>query len=187
MIVSLTNILFQTSADPDIVYIPQLSRCHSHHLNIWMGCIYCFKGLLLLFGVYMAWETKHVKIPALNDSQYIGMNIYNVVLSSVTVVALSSLLSDRPTLSYTLVSTLIVLSTTVMLCLLFLPKVWNIHRHKGSPIIMTSGMTVEANTRRFAVDEQKEMIYRAQVQNRVHVRQLLEVCINRQLLDVFFY
>ena len=140
-----------------------------------MGCIYCFKGLLLLFGVYMAWETKHVKIPALNDSQYIGMNIYNVVLSSVTVVALSSLLSDRPTLSYTLVSALIILSTTVLLGLLFLPKVWSIYRHKGSPIIMTSGMTVEANTRRFAVDEQKEIIYRAQVQNRVYVRELCEV------------
>ena len=81
------------------------------------------KGVLLLFGVYMAWETRHVKIPALNDSQYIGMNIYNVVLSSITVVALSNVLSDRPTLSYTVVSAFIIFSTTGMLCLLFLPKV----------------------------------------------------------------
>ena len=123
----------------------------------------------------MAWETKNVKIPALNDSQYIGMNIYNVVLSSVTVVALSSLLSDRPTLSYTLVSALIILSTTVLLGLLFLPKVWNIHLHKGSPMIMTSGMTIEANTRRFVMDEHKEIIYRTQVQNRVYMREVHEV------------
>jgi gamma-aminobutyric acid type B receptor len=37
-----------------------------------MGALYAYKGLLLLFGVYMAWETRNVKIPALNDSQYIG-------------------------------------------------------------------------------------------------------------------
>ena len=71
----------------------------------------------------MAWETRHVKIPVLNDSQYIGMNIYNVVLSSITGVALSTLLNDKPTLCYMIVSTLIVLSTTSLLCLLFLPKV----------------------------------------------------------------
>ena len=71
----------------------------------------------------MAWETRHVKIPVLNDSQYIGMNIYNVVLMSVTVVALSSILTDRPTLSYAVVSALIILSTTGLLGLLFLPKV----------------------------------------------------------------
>ncbi len=88
-----------------------------------MGVFYAYKGLLLLFGMYMAWETRRVKIPVLNDSQYIGMNIYNVVLMSVTVVALSNILNDRPTLSYAVVSALIWFSTTSMLCLLFLPKV----------------------------------------------------------------
>ena len=69
----------------DVLYIPQLSTCHSEHLDKWMGALYAYKGLLLIFGMYMAWETRNVKIPALNDSQYIGMNIYNVVLMSITV------------------------------------------------------------------------------------------------------
>ena len=81
------------------------------------------KGLLLLFGVYMAWETKHVKIPALSDSRYIAMNIYNVVLCSLTVVTISMVISDRPTLSHCVTSAILVMSTTVLLCLLFLPKV----------------------------------------------------------------
>ena len=54
-------------------------------------------------------------------------------------------------------------------------QIYAIVRHKGSPIIMTSGMTVEANTRRFAVDEHKEQVYRAEVQNRVYKRELTEV------------
>lgn len=120
---TLLFILQPSKEDTDLLYIPQLAKCDSSHLDKWLGAFYAYKGLLLLFGVYMAWETRHVKIPVLNDSQYIGMNIYNVVLMSVTVVALSSILTDRPTLSYAVVSALIILSTTGMLGLLFLPKV----------------------------------------------------------------
>ena len=42
-------------------------------------------------------------------------------------------------------------------------------------MITASGLTVEANTRRFAVDEKKEAYYRAEVQNRVYKRELIEV------------
>ena len=105
------------------MFLTQLATCHSEHLQKWMGTFYAYKGLLLLFGVYMAWETRNVKIPALNDSQYIGFNVYNVVLMSVCVVVLSSILSSQPTLSYAIESAFMVVSTTVTLCLLFVPKV----------------------------------------------------------------
>ena len=85
--------------------------------------MYAYKGLMLVFGVYMAWSTRRVKIPALNDSKYIGLNVYNVVIMSVLVVSMSNVLSDEPTLAYILVSSFIMLSTTATLCLLFLPKV----------------------------------------------------------------
>ncbi len=68
-------------------------------------------------------EFRKVAIPALNDSPYIGMNVYNVVLTSIIVVFCDSLLSDRTTINYLVVATLILTSTTTALCLLFLPKV----------------------------------------------------------------
>ncbi|KAH3842113.1 hypothetical protein DPMN_115601 [Dreissena polymorpha] len=71
----------------------------------------------------MAWETRHVNIPALNDSRYIGMNVYNVVITSVLVVTLSNILSHQPTLAYVIESSFMLLSTTMTLCLLFVPKV----------------------------------------------------------------
>jgi gamma-aminobutyric acid type B receptor len=43
----------------------------------------------------MAWETRHVKIPALNDSQYIGFSVYGAVITSVSVVVLANLLSEQ--------------------------------------------------------------------------------------------
>ena len=66
---------------------------------------------------------RHVKIQALNDSNYIGLSVYVVVLTSVLGVSLANLVSDKVTLSYISVTSLILISTTVTLCLLFLPKV----------------------------------------------------------------
>lgn len=42
-------------------------------------------------------------------------------------------------------------------------------------MIASTGILVEANTRRFVVDEKKEMYYRAEVQNRVYKREVVEV------------
>ena len=58
---------------------------------------------------------------------------------------------------------------------MWLFQIYAILKHNGSPVITASGLTVEANTRRFAVDEKKEAYYRAEVQNRVYKREILEV------------
>jgi gamma-aminobutyric acid type B receptor len=42
---------------------------------IWLIVVYGTKALLLLFGLFLAWETRKVKISALNDSQHIGKEI----------------------------------------------------------------------------------------------------------------
>ena len=66
---------------------------------------------------------RNVKIQALNDSKYIGICVYIVVLTSVLAVSLVNLISERVTISFLCVTTLILTSTTMTLCLLFLPKV----------------------------------------------------------------
>ncbi|OWF53919.1 Gamma-aminobutyric acid type B receptor subunit 2 [Mizuhopecten yessoensis] len=161
--------------DIDVWYISQISTCHSNHIQKWLGAFYAFKGLLLVFGVYMAWETRNVKIPVLNDSQYIGLNVYNVVLMSSIVVVLSNILSDQPTMAYILESAFVLLSTSVTLCLLFVPKIYAILTCKGDPVVVASGIVVEDKTRRFVVDEKRDLYYRAEVQNRVYKREIVEL------------
>ena len=58
--------------EDDKEIIPMLEHCESANLSYWLGAVYAFKGLLLVFGVFLAWETRAVTIPALNDSRYIG-------------------------------------------------------------------------------------------------------------------
>lgn len=40
----------------------QVEVCRSQHTQTWLGSLYIYKGLLLVVGVYMAWETRHVKV-----------------------------------------------------------------------------------------------------------------------------
>jgi len=42
--------------------------------------MYGYKGLQLILGLFLAYETRSVKIRQINDSRLVGMAIYNVVV-----------------------------------------------------------------------------------------------------------
>ncbi|XP_046663781.1 gamma-aminobutyric acid type B receptor subunit 2 isoform X2 [Homalodisca vitripennis] len=164
-----------SSTDRSVVYQPQVEVCGSQFTHSWLGALYAYKGLLLIVGVYMAWETRHVKIPALNDSQYIGLSVYSVVITSALVVVLANLISERATLAFVTITALILTSTTTSLCLLFLPKIHAILHNRDStadPVTYSMGLKIECNTRRFLIDDRREVYYRVEVQNRVYRREI---------------
>ena len=66
-------------------------------------------------------------------------------------------------------------STIIHKCELLFLQIYDICKNSGSPIVTTSGMTFEGNTRRFVVDEKKEKYYRAEVENRFLKRKLTQV------------
>ena len=103
--------------------LPQWEYCDCNHKTIWYGVLFATKGLLLLFGVFLAWETRHVKIPALNDSRYVGMSVYNVVILSVVGVPAALMIEKQQNATFALTAVFILFCTTVTLCLVFVPKV----------------------------------------------------------------
>ncbi|KAK3720466.1 hypothetical protein RRG08_058355 [Elysia crispata] len=38
-----------------------------------------YKGILLIFGIFLAYQTTSVRLKQVNDSRFAGMSIYNVV------------------------------------------------------------------------------------------------------------
>ncbi len=80
----------------------------------------CF--LIKLFGCFFAYETRHVSIPALNDSKYIGISVYNVLIMCTTGAAIAFIVQDNTSVSI-LITVFIFSCTTITLCLVFLPKV----------------------------------------------------------------
>lgn len=148
----------------------QVEVCRSNNTAGWFIAIYGYKGCLLVMGVYMAWESRHIKVEILNDSQHIGISVYSA-FSSAIVVVLSSFLSEYPTFSYLATSCSILASTTITLLLLFLPKLKGVlGRVEGDdPIMQSMGLKYEYNTRRFVTsDTARELAYRVEVQNKVY-------------------
>ena len=45
------------------------------------GILYGMNGLLLIFGLFLSYETRNMTVRDLNDSRYVGMAIYNVAVS----------------------------------------------------------------------------------------------------------
>ncbi|XP_068632581.1 gamma-aminobutyric acid type B receptor subunit 2 [Battus philenor] len=162
-----------SSTDRSVVYQPQIEVCKSHNMTGWLCALYAYKGLLLLVGVYMAWETRHVKISALNDSKYIGISVYSVVITSTSVVVIGTIISERATLAYITITSLILIATTSTLCLLFLPKIIAIRsKTEDDPVIQSMGLRLECKTRRFVTDETQELHFRIEIQNRVYKREV---------------
>ncbi|XP_072040114.1 gamma-aminobutyric acid type B receptor subunit 2-like [Amphiura filiformis] len=109
----------------DVVIKIEQHNCWGKYDTYFIWALYIFKGLLLVFGAFITWQTRNVSIPALNDSKYIGLSIYNVVIFSALGVPMSYLL-ENTNYTYAVVTGLIVFCTTLTLCLLFFPKVVSI-------------------------------------------------------------
>ncbi|EAT37610.2 AAEL010408-PA [Aedes aegypti] len=108
----------------DVIIVQENEYCQSSRMTIFIGVIYAYKGLLLIFGAFLAWETRHVSIPALNDSKHVGMSVYNCVIMCVMGAAIALVLSDRKDAVFILISLFIIFCTTATLCLVFVPKVF---------------------------------------------------------------
>ncbi len=83
-------------------------------------------------GSRFAWATRNVHIAALNDSKYVGMSLYNVVLLSITTAVVGYFLRDQHERSYILTSIFILLCVTITLCLVFVPKVLEVAKDPHS-------------------------------------------------------
>lgn len=47
----------------DVIIVRENEYCQSEQMNIFVGIIYAYKGILLIFGAFLAWETRNVSIP----------------------------------------------------------------------------------------------------------------------------
>eukprot|EP00794_Sanderia_malayensis_P017040 gene17040-18755_t len=129
----------------DIIEVTQVYHCASKYGLYFSSTILAYKGILLLLGLFLAWETRKVEVSALNDSKFIGMAVYNVAaLSAIGVTctyALSSAQSNDA--AYTVICLCIILCNTVTICLVFIPKI----------VLLFSKDGLMATESRFTVDK----------------------------------
>ena len=100
-----------------------LTICTADRPQLWQALLYGYNGLVLLFGSYLAYETRHVTVEALNDSRLIGMSVYNILLPVMLGIPLVHLLWEDLRFVFCMTMFLIVYPTTATLCFVFIPKV----------------------------------------------------------------
>ncbi|PIK62322.1 hypothetical protein BSL78_00753 [Apostichopus japonicus] len=105
-----------------LILTPYIQYCTTDNSLIWQCTLYGYKALLLIFGVFLAWETRKVTIPALNDSKLIGLCVYNVVLLSAIGVGVNLALTTDPSPSFIFTSAIQIFCTSVTLIIIFIPK-----------------------------------------------------------------
>ncbi|XP_033643371.1 gamma-aminobutyric acid type B receptor subunit 2-like [Asterias rubens] len=86
--------------------------------------IFVYKGALLIFGIFLAWSTRNVRIAQLNDSKYIALSVYAVGLTCVLTVPVAFFSHGQGDIDfvYAFVCGALLFANTIMLCLVFIPK-----------------------------------------------------------------
>ncbi|KAI4884235.1 hypothetical protein NFI96_011599 [Prochilodus magdalenae] len=109
-------------ADLDVLIQPMLEHCSSEKMNTWLGVVYGYKGLLLLLGIFLAYETKSISTEKINDHRAVGMAIYNVAVLCMITAPVTMILSSQQDASFAFASLAIVFSVYITLVVLFVPK-----------------------------------------------------------------
>ena len=97
--------------------------CASDDSLTWLIVLFAYKGCVLIFGVYLAFETRKVKIVSLNESRFIGMAVYGAVIVSVALTPIGFFLEDIPDAQYGILGIMMWASITIILILVFVSKV----------------------------------------------------------------
>lgn len=136
--------------DPNVenqILRPYIRLCTSGHILIWSSGLYGYKGLLLIFGTFLAWETRKVRIPALNDSKLIGLSVYNVIILCAIGLGVSFALGDDPGSLFLFISCIMLFCTSATLIVIFVPKIVSVYKDpKGENAISSNTTTQDQRT-----------------------------------------
>ena len=110
----------------ELIYV-----CQSQYYTLWYTILIVPKGLLLLYGAFLAYHVRHIS-QNFNESRYIALAILHFILFGVIVIPMDQALSSQLIVHYLLITLMLCLCIFVTLSLIFLPKIYAIvYKRKG--------------------------------------------------------
>ncbi|ODN02817.1 Gamma-aminobutyric acid type B receptor subunit 1 [Orchesella cincta] len=162
--------------EEDIRIMPQLEHCESDHNNIWLGITYSFKGLLLIFGLFLAYETRSLKVRHINDSRLVAMSIYNVAVLCLITTPVTMIISNQQDATFAFVALAIIFSSMITMGLVYIPKVIEVIREGSEKSDRSSapdgGTTKEEEERYQKLLSENEQLQKILEQKEERLRQL---------------
>ncbi|KAK3720464.1 hypothetical protein RRG08_058354 [Elysia crispata] len=93
--------------------------------------VFGHKGILLIFGIFLAYETLRVRLKQVNDSRFVGMSIYNVVEN----------------MTFDFVSLTVALCSILSMSLIIVPEMKEILQHLRRDSQMVKSLTASLVSR----------------------------------------
>jgi len=94
-----------------------------HNIYLLSGVMYGYKALVLVFGLFLAYETRSIKVKQINDSRYVGMSIYNVVVLCLITAPVTMVIASQQDASFAFVALAVIFCCFLSMALIFVPKV----------------------------------------------------------------
>ncbi|XP_050520335.1 gamma-aminobutyric acid type B receptor subunit 1-like isoform X1 [Daktulosphaira vitifoliae] len=150
------------NSNDDVKIMPELEHCKSENHNFWLSLTLSYKGLLLLFGLFVSYETRSVKLRQINDSRYVGMSIYNVVVTCLITAPVIIVTASQQDASFAFVSLSVIFCCFLSMALIFVPKVIEVirdpHDKPESKYNPDAGMSKEDEDKyKRLIDENKQL------------------------------
>ena len=82
-----------------------------------------YKVILLVVGLFLAFETRNVKIKHLNDSRLIATCIYSTVILCIALIPIGVTLETHVDAYFAIIGILTMFGVTFLVTVLFVPKV----------------------------------------------------------------
>ena len=105
------------------IYKYFLYVCESDGQDILYAVLYGYKGLLTVIALVLAFRTRKVKVKGLDDSKYIAASIYVTSIVLAVVIVSTYTLMDFVNVYPAVVGMGLLLGTTTILALVFIPRV----------------------------------------------------------------
>lgn len=114
---SIKNLSYQTNQ------LKLVFECNSNLNEVWITMLTMYKIILLMYGIYLAWIIRNINVPSMNDSKYLLLSTYTIIICGLGSMTLIQLLKDWPDVVQAFFTIGIIISTCTTQCLLFIPKV----------------------------------------------------------------
>jgi hypothetical protein len=102
-----------------------LFECNSNLFEVWITILTMYKIILLMYGIYLAWIIRNINVPSMNDSKYLLLSTYAIIVCGLGSMSLMQILRDWPDVVQAFFTIGIILATCTTQCLLFIPKVFD--------------------------------------------------------------
>ena len=111
--------------------VENYEECDCENFGYLIGALYVYKGLLVVFGLFLAYESRNVKYIHINDSRFVSIAMYIVVILVGIGAPLSLVLAVHVFINsaYGLAVFMIIAACMSCLLILYVPKVNNVALH----------------------------------------------------------